>query len=464
MSAATRTLRLLLIEDDEDDFLIIRDLLRQAKQLSCELEWISDYEQALAAIERQAHDLLLIDYYLGAESGLGLIEHARSSGVRVPIILLTGQGDDALDSSAIEWGASDYLVKGQFDSRLLARSIRYALDRAQVVAELAANETRYRQLLTDNRDAVLVVDADGTVHYANPAAEALLHAPLESLMDRRFELPQEQEGLCEWSIPIGADGQAEVEIQCAQTEWEGQAMRLLSLRDIRQRKAAEKQLRLLQRSLEACYNGVTIVDAQAADLPLIYVNPAFERITGYSAAEALGRNARFLQGEELDQAGIAEIHRSLIDKREAHVVLRNFRKDGSPFWNDLYIAPVPDEQGQISHFIGVQNDISEQKRFESELAYNASHDVLTGLPNRTLLEDRLKQGCQISRRYQRSLALMFIDLDGFKPINDSMGHSVGDQILVEVARRMNQQVRPGDSVARLGGDEFIVVLPDLARE
>jgi len=590
MSAPERNLRLLLIEDDEDDYLIIRDLLRQARHLECELEWISDYNDGLVAIEGRTHDLCLIDYRLGAHTGLDLIAHAQSNGVRTPIILLTGQSDDELDANAIEMGAADYLVKGQFDSRSLARSIRYALGRAQVTDALAGSEMRYRllfesnpepmyvfhkdslkflavnqaavdlygysrseflgmslleirspaeqqrfleffgknkdslsdahvgiwthlkkdgqqiqveilahdfdfndlpaclvlaidvterlraseevkrterafrQLLTDNRDAVLVVNAEGAVRYANPAAEALLRAPLESLVNRRFELPQEENKLCEWNIPIGTNNMAEVEIQCAHTEWDGQTMRLLSLRDISQRKAAEKQLRLLQRSLEASYNGVVIVDAHATDLPIIYVNPAFERITGYSAAEAIGRNSRFLQGIEQDQAGIAEIHQSLAEKRESHVVLRNFRKDGSPFWNDLYIAPVPDEQGRISHFIGVQNDISEQKRFESELAYNASHDVLTGLPNRSLLEDRLKQGCQISLRYQRSLAVMFIDLDGFKPINDSMGHNIGDQILVEVARRMNQQVRPGDTVARLGGDEFIVVLPDLARE
>ncbi|SDH85552.1 PAS domain S-box-containing protein/diguanylate cyclase (GGDEF) domain-containing protein [Pseudomonas benzenivorans] len=590
MNPLAPTLRLLLIEDDEDDYLITRELLREAGDLHCELDWISDFQQGLEAIERQHYDLVLIDYLLGAESGLDLIAHAQSRRVHTPIILLTGQGDDELDANAIEMGAADYLVKGQIDSRLLARSIRYALGRAQVIEALASSEARYRllfdanpepmyvfhkdslkflavnqaaldlygytreellgmsmldirapaeqqrfleffahlqqgnqppeagiwvnrhksgreilvevlvhdfdfnglpaclalavdvteklktsleierrkqafrQLLTDNRDAVLVVDSEGAIRYANPAAEALLQAPFESLMEGCIELPQERDGLCEWSIPLAGGELLQVEIQCAQTEWEGQTMRLLSLRDISQRKAAEKQLRLLQRSLEASYNGTLVCDAQAKDLPIIYVNPAFERITGYSAAETIGRNCRFLQKQENDQPGLTEIRLGLQQQRDIHVVLRNFRKDGSPFWNDLYIAPVPDEQGRVSHFIGVLNDISEQKRYESELAYNASHDVLTGLPNRPLLEDRLSQGCQISQRYKRSLAVMFIDLDGFKPINDTMGHSVGDQLLVEVARRMNQQVRPGDTLARLSGDEFIIVLPDLARE
>ncbi|PAU65755.1 two-component system response regulator [Pseudomonas sp. PIC25] len=590
MSQSESALRLLLVEDDEDDYLITRDLLRQARQLRCELDWLDNYDEALAAILRQEHDLILIDYYLGAESGLALIDHALKAGIRTPIILLTGQGDDELDANAVKLGAADYLVKGQIDSRTLARSIRYAVGRGQITAELADSEARYRllfeanpepmyvfhretlrflavnqaaldlygysreellgmrvldirsieeqerflayherhgggtqypnaglwthkdrdgqeiqveimahdidfngqparltlaidvteklktdaeikrkeeafrQLLTDNRDALLVIDAEGQVRYANPAAEALLRTPSESLLNRHFELPLQEGNLYEHNLPMADGGRLPVEIQSAHTEWDGQDMRLLSLRDISQRKESERQLRLLQRSLEASYNGMLICDARGADLPIIYVNPAFERITGYSAKEALGRNCRFLQGDERDQPGVEEIRRCLREKSDVNVVLRNFRKDGSPFWNNLYIAPVPDEHGEITHFIGVQNDISEQKRYETELAYNASHDVLTGLPNRALLEDRLIQGCRISQRYNRSLAVMFIDLDGFKPINDTMGHSVGDQILIEVARRMSQQVRPGDTVARLGGDEFIVLLPDLARD
>ncbi|HEY8332145.1 MAG TPA: EAL domain-containing protein [Pseudomonas sp.] len=363
MTLPDAPLRLLLIEDDEDDFLIIRDLLGEAGNLHYVLDWADSFERGRCAIDSGVHDLYLIDNRLGTDSGLELVRHAIARNMHQPLILLTGRDDSELDARALELGASDYLVKGQFDGRLLGRSIRYALERASA---------RERLGRSDNRAA------------------------------------------------------------------------------------------LLQRCLEASYNGVLIVDAQAADQPIIYANPAFERITGYREEEVLGRNCRFLQGGETRQPAIGEIRRSLAEHREVHVVLRNFRKDGSPFWNDLYIAPVPDERGVVTHYVGVQNDISERKRFESELAYNASHDVLTGLPNRSLLEDRLLQGCQIARRYSRELAVMLIDLDGFKPINDTLGHAVGDKVLVEVAQRMGAQIRPGDTLARLGGDEFVVLLPDLA--
>ncbi|MBR9904992.1 MAG: EAL domain-containing protein [Gammaproteobacteria bacterium] len=235
-------------------------------------------------------------------------------------------------------------------------------------------------------------------------------------------------------------------------------------RDINERKATEHQLKLLERSVESSTNGVIIVDAQRADWPIVYVNAAFERITGYSRSQALGRNCRFLQGEETDPATIKQLKVGVVEQREVHVVIRNYRRDGTVFWNDLYISPVLDESGHVTHFIGVQNDISEQREYQAQLAHNAHHDALTGLPNRLLLGQRLEQGCVVARRYQRYIAVLFIDLDDFKPINDTLGHEVGDFILVEVAKRLENELRPWDTVARFGSDEFVVLLPDLAHQ
>ncbi|SDM93328.1 bifunctional diguanylate cyclase/phosphodiesterase [Vreelandella arcis] len=237
-----------------------------------------------------------------------------------------------------------------------------------------------------------------------------------------------------------------------------------STQDITQRKATERQLQLLERSVESSTNGVLIVDAGHDDLPIVYANTAFERITGYSRQEALGRNCRFLQGEDTDPNTVKQLRQGIAAESEVHVVIRNYRRSGAPFWNDLYISPVRDDLGQVTHFVGVQNDISEQREYQAQLAYNASHDALTGLPNRMLLTQRLEQGCLVARRYQRHLAVLFIDLDDFKPINDTLGHEVGDFILVEVAKRLEDELRPWDTIARFGGDEFVVLLPDLAHE
>jgi DNA-binding response OmpR family regulator len=161
-----RSLRLLLIEDDEDDYLITRDLLGDAKQLHFQLDWVSHYDRALDAIRRQEHDLYLVDYRLGAESGLDLIAAAQAEHVQTPFILLTGQGDDELDAYAIDMGAADYLVKGHFDGRNLARSIRYALSRAQSRSALSDSETRYRLLFDANPQPMYVFHRESLVFLA----------------------------------------------------------------------------------------------------------------------------------------------------------------------------------------------------------------------------------------------------------------------------------------------------------
>ena len=235
-------------------------------------------------------------------------------------------------------------------------------------------------------------------------------------------------------------------------------------RDVSERKASEHQLTLLERSVESSTNGVIIVDAQSRDLPMVYVNAAFEHITGYSRSEALGRNCRFLQGEDTDPATIKQLREAVAEQRDVHVVIRNYRRNGKVFWNDLYISPVRDETGEVTHYLGVQNDVTEQREYQAQLAYNANHDALTGLPNRAMLGQRLEEACLLARRYQRFIAVLFIDLDDFKPINDTLGHEVGDFILVEVAKRIDDELRPWDTVARFGSDEFVVLLPDLAHE
>lgn len=228
--------------------------------------------------------------------------------------------------------------------------------------------------------------------------------------------------------------------------------------------ALGRELRLFKRSVESAQNGIVICDASVPDLPILYVNPAFERMTGYSRAEATGRNCRFLQGDDRSQPELVELREGLRAGSEVHVVLRNYRKDGVLLWNELYISPVRDPDGTLTHYVGIINDLTEQRRYESELMYTINHDVLTGLPNRTLLEDRLLQACRAARRVRCQVAVLFVDLDGFKPINDSMGHHVGDQVLVEAAQRMLRQVRAHDTVARMGGDEFLVLLADVDRE
>ncbi|HZV22898.1 MAG TPA: EAL domain-containing protein [Luteimonas sp.] len=239
----------------------------------------------------------------------------------------------------------------------------------------------------------------------------------------------------------------------------GRALRAVGgMLDITQHKRDESSLRLLRQAIEATDNAIAICDARQADFPIVYVNPAFEEITGYARDEVLGRNCRFLQGPQTRPADVAAIRSALRDGRETQLLLRNHRKDGTPFWNQFHLAPVHDGDGVLTHYVGVLADVSERQRYEEQLAWRATHDELTGLPNRQLVHDRLQQAIAEAERRQREVAVVFVDLDDFKLINDSLGHGAGDTALKVVAQRLRAIVRGSDIVGRFGGDEFVIVM------
>lgn len=240
---------------------------------------------------------------------------------------------------------------------------------------------------------------------------------------------------------------------------------LHTLRARAEQRRMEDMLRLRNRAIEESINAIVISEARRErDNPVIYVNPAFTLMTGYPADEVLGRNPRFLLGTDWAQPDIQRLREAVRCGRFARVTLRNYRRDGSLFWNEVSLASMRDGQGQVTHFISIFNDLTERKRYESELEEQANHDALTGLANRNLLQDRLERAIIHAKRDATSVAVMLFDLDRFKFINDSLGHSAGDCLLCEVANRLLARVRGGDTVARLGGDEFMVVLTDVASE
>jgi diguanylate cyclase (GGDEF)-like protein/PAS domain S-box-containing protein len=228
--------------------------------------------------------------------------------------------------------------------------------------------------------------------------------------------------------------------------------------DISRRREQEEQLRLRERALHATANGIVIARCGGKNNPIDYVNPAFERISGYRADEVLGRDARFMAAPGLDDKERLQLRDAIAERREVNVIFRNLRKDGELFWNDLTITPVLDEHGTVSHFIGVLNDVTASKQRTAHLEHEVNHDALTGLANRTLLWDRLEQALHMAQRNKTLVATVLIDLNDFKLINDSFGHDAGDEVLTVVAKRLLAAVRDSDTVARLSGDEFVLVL------
>ncbi|MBS7691344.1 PAS domain S-box protein [Pseudomonas lalucatii] len=186
------------------------------------------------------------------------------------------------------------------------------------------------------------------------------------------------------------------------------------IQDVSEQRQRDLEFRIRTRAVEASVNAVVITDNQHDDQPIVYVNPAFERITGYRSEEVLGRNCRFLQGEDQDQPELGSIRRALKAEEEGRAVLRNYRKDGSAFWNELRLSPVVNDRGKVSHFVGILHDITEAKGYQEELEHQANHDSLTGLPNRNLLNDRILQAIAFAGRNQGQFTLAFMDIDNSK--------------------------------------------------
>ena len=226
------------------------------------------------------------------------------------------------------------------------------------------------------------------------------------------------------------------------------------------RKRAELALQLCERAIEASAHAIIIISATLPDQPVEYVNPAFERITGYIADEVIGSNIAMLHRTDSDQAGIQEIRSALREHRSANAIFRSYHKDGTLFWNDMYVAPVKDDADNVSHFVVALYDITEMKRYETELEHQAQYDPLTGLVNRNVLSDRLSQAIVYGARYNHQVWVLFVDLDRFKFVNDTLGHSAGDKVLKKVATLLKTFTREGDTIARLGSDEFVLILPE----
>jgi len=231
------------------------------------------------------------------------------------------------------------------------------------------------------------------------------------------------------------------------------------IQDVSDRFLAEQALRLRQHAVDATLDGILMVDAISHDYPIVYANPGFERTTGYSADEVIGHNCRFLQGPETDETALVEIRAALREQRPTQIILKNYRKDGSTFWNSLRIAPVHDEDGGLTHYVGIQTDISDRIRYEEELAQRANYDILTGLPNRALFIDRVQQALLAAHAADFSVAVAFVDLDHFKVFNDSIGHDAGDQVLKVVSARLQEYLFEDETLARFGGDEFVILFP-----
>lgn len=233
------------------------------------------------------------------------------------------------------------------------------------------------------------------------------------------------------------------------------------IRDITARKFIEDRLRLTSKVFENSLESVIITDAERN---IIEVNKAFTRMTGYERNEVLGKNPRLLKSGEHDDKFYVEMWRSINEYGYWSGEIYNRRKSGEISIEWMSLSVVRNEDGKVAYYVSLANDITAYKHHQKQLEHMAHYDILTDIPNRVLLTDRLAQAVAQSQRDNKLLAVCYLDLDGFKPINDELGHDVGDQILITTTNRIQQAIRSTDTVARIGGDEFVVLLLDLEKQ
>lgn len=234
--------------------------------------------------------------------------------------------------------------------------------------------------------------------------------------------------------------------------------------EITEKKERELQLTQLYKAVESVKSGIIICKYSAPDFPILYVNPAVTSLTGYLPSELIGKNPNIFSQSSDNETALGEIRESIANKKACSVILHNMRKDGSYFWNEFTLSIITTSDGEATHLVGVQNDVSERIEAANKIKHMAFFDPLTDLPNRTLFNDRLTQVIADSKRENTHTAVIYIDLDGFKAVNDSFGHNIGDELLKEASARMKKCIRSQDSLARMGGDEFTILIPKLNAE
>jgi diguanylate cyclase (GGDEF)-like protein/PAS domain S-box-containing protein len=502
-AAPPPSVRLLVVEDDG---VVARDVERSLEEMGYEVaDVVPKGEWALEAAREHRPDMVLMDIRLagdmdGVEAGSRILEE-----LDVPVVYLTAYADDETRSRVRDTTPFGYVVK-PFTDRDLRTTVEVALIRHRLETELEVERARLAERV---KEQSCLYDVSRLLHADDRALDERLQAVVERL-PRGWQYPEitvarlrldgrsyrsgpfpDSDGTLR--APVTVDGEPVGEVEVAYREerppedvgpFLAEESRLLDevaervsseigrIRIEREKREArresERQRRTLSRILETAAEGIVLADADGV---FRYANPAAEEILGVDAGEIEGRACDDPEWEvDAPDGGPFPTERLPVGRalRGADSVRGTeyglVRPDGSRVVVSVNAEPIVDADGELSGVVASIRDVTDKKEFEAQLQERALHDYLTGLPNRALLHDRLDHALDRAERVGEALAVLFVDLKRFKLVNDSLGHDAGDQVLEEVAARLDDAVRGPDTVARVGGDEFVVLLEDVVGE
>jgi len=500
-SADVSAWKVLLVDDEKDIHAVLNMALRDMRVEGKPLQLLDAHSAAEAKQLLAEHpdiSLILLDVVMESElAGLNLVRHIRRDicNRMVQIVLVTGQPGYAPQREVVtDYEIDGYRLKSELTADKIFVSVYVALrtykalrdselQRQQVEAMaqvLSEKEQRLRSVVDTAPDAIIQADAKGLVigwnegasHLFGYSSDDMLGQSLNRLMPDRLKTlhdlamarlrdgaPPHLLGKALELVAIKKNGE-EFPIELVLGSWSTAMGPHYSavIRDISDRKRSESGLRLAASVYANSYEGIIIT---APDKTIVDVNPAFTRITGYSRDEVLGRTPKLLASGKHDAAFYQQMWSSIAEHDFWQGEVCNRRNNAELYTEILSLSVIRDSAGNLQHYIGVFSDISLLKAHEEELYRIAHFDLLTGVPNRRLLLDRLGQALARTRRSGRSVAVCYLDLDGFKVVNDQFGHAGGDKLLVEMTQRLRKVMRTDDTLGRLGGDEFVLLLTDL---
>ena len=502
------TIEVLLVEDNPGDARLVQALLQEVAGDSIRLKHHSRLADGLQCLGTDHFDVALLDLDLPDTQGLDGLARLRAAFPDIPIVVLTGSDDAELAVNAVKSGAQDYLIKGHGDGDLLLRAIRYAIERSRshiALRELAhavssvtgqAFFTTLLAQLCKNFDVAwaFVAELD---HGATPTIRTiamqshgqtadnltftLAETPCERLMEGQ---PCRIANNLQQTYPnssqlhqLGIDSFMGIPL----IDEAGDTIGLLAVMDNKPlpsnlpgeqflqifvgrtvaelaRRRTEARMRNLASAIEQTADAIIITDL---DGTIEYVNAAFETSTGYGREEVIGQKPSMLKSGQQDDAYYAQLWTALTSGEVFRGTFINRRKDGSLFHEEKTISPLRDVEGAITHYLAAGRDLTERLHAQEQLHHLTYYSPLTGLPNRALFMDRLNQLLARGRWRNRVIALLFINLDRFKVVNDTLGHDIGDHALKIMPKRLNACIREGDTVSHLGGDQFAIILQDM---
>ncbi len=483
----------LLVEDKTAEARLIQLRLADAGGGAFCVEWVTHLDAALERLGRAGIDVVILDLTLPDVQGLAAFDKVLAAAPNALILILSQARDEAIARQAVQRGAHDYILKGHIDTHWLSRSLSYLIESKAARDALSNSEERFRAMSDASPLGIFVSDAEGGCVYTNAAYQRISGLSFEETLGTSWSMaihPEDrQRVLADWHTAAHSEAPLRTEFRFQRedgsvvwTRVNSAAMHggkrphghVQTVEDITERKATEFGLRAAEEALfeEKERAQVTLNSIGDAVLStdllgnVTYLNLVAETMTGWSSEEALGRPLvevfRIIDGTTR-QVAANPAQRALVEDRTVGLAANSvlIRRDGFESAIEDSAAPIHNRDGQVAGAVIVFHDVSQSRAMAQKMTHLAQHDFLTGLPNRALLTERFSQAIGLASRHQKQVALLFLDLDDFKHINDSLGHAIGDQLLQLVAERLAACVRNTDMICRQGGDEFVILLTEI---